>query len=81
MHPVVERIADRQPQSAMANSTRQHGNVVGAFTVRTPLPMGPVLLIDDTVDSRWTLTEVGGLLRDAGCPAVHPLAVADGGAS
>jgi ATP-dependent DNA helicase RecQ len=81
VHPAVERIADREPQSAMANSTRQHGNVVGAFEVGTPMPAGPVLLVDDTVDSRWTLTEVGALLRDAGCPAVHPLAVADGGGS
>jgi ATP-dependent DNA helicase RecQ len=81
VHPVVARVAEREPQSAMANSTRQHANVVGAFTIREPIPAGAVLLVDDTVDSRWTLTEVGALLRDAGCPAVHPLAVADGGAS
>ena len=75
------RVAERDPQTVMANSTRQHTNVVGAFEVRGPLPDGPVLLVDDTVGSRWTLTEVGALLRDAGCPAVHPLAVAAGGAS
>ncbi len=41
------------------------------------LPDGPVLLVDDTVASRWTLTTVGSLLRQAGCPAVHPFVLAD----
>ena len=30
---------------------------------------GPVLLVDDLVDSRWTLTVAGALLRQAGRPA------------
>jgi ATP-dependent DNA helicase RecQ len=37
---------------------------------------GPVLLIDDMVDSRWTLTVAGAALRDAGADAVLPLALA-----
>jgi ATP-dependent DNA helicase RecQ len=36
-----------------------------------------VLLVDDTVDTRWTLTEVAALLRDAGAEAVHPYVLAD----
>jgi ATP-dependent DNA helicase RecQ len=35
-----------------------------------------VLLVDDTVDSKWTLTVVGAALREAGCEAVHPFALA-----
>lgn len=37
---------------------------------------GPVLLIDDLIDSRWTLTIAGRLLRRAGAGEVLPLALA-----
>jgi ATP-dependent DNA helicase RecQ len=37
---------------------------------------GPVLLIDDFVDSGWTMTVVARMLRQAGAPAVLPLALA-----
>ena len=37
---------------------------------------GPVLLVDDLVDSGWTMTLAGRLLRQAGAPAVLPLALA-----
>jgi ATP-dependent DNA helicase RecQ len=36
---------------------------------------GPVLLVDDLVDSRWTVTVVGRLLRQAGADAVLPFAL------
>jgi ATP-dependent DNA helicase RecQ len=37
---------------------------------------GPVLLIDDQIDTGWTMTVGAALLRDAGAPAVLPLALA-----
>jgi ATP-dependent DNA helicase RecQ len=37
---------------------------------------GPVLLVDDVADSRWTLTVGAGLLRDAGAPGVLPFVLA-----
>lgn len=37
---------------------------------------GPVLLVDDLVDSRWSLTVAGRALRRAGAPGVLPLALA-----
>ena len=37
---------------------------------------GPVLLVDDQIDSGWTMTVAAALLRDAGAPAVLPLALA-----
>ncbi|HXM56535.1 MAG TPA: RecQ family ATP-dependent DNA helicase [Candidatus Dormibacteraeota bacterium] len=37
---------------------------------------GPVLLVDDRVDSGWTMTVAARLLREAGAPAVLPLALA-----
>jgi ATP-dependent DNA helicase RecQ len=40
---------------------------------------GPVLLIDDLADSRWTLTVAGRALRQSGAGAVLPLALAQAG--
>jgi len=37
---------------------------------------GPVLLIDDQIDTGWTMTVGAALLRDAGATAVLPLALA-----
>jgi ATP-dependent DNA helicase RecQ len=37
---------------------------------------GPVLLIDDRTDSRWTLTEAGRVLRAAGASGVLPFVLA-----
>jgi len=37
---------------------------------------GPVLLVDDLVDSRWTLTVAARTLRQAGADAVLPFALA-----
>jgi ATP-dependent DNA helicase RecQ len=39
---------------------------------------GPVLLVDDRVESGWTMTVAAKLLREAGAPAVLPLALAVG---
>ncbi|MGI3783905.1 MAG: RecQ family ATP-dependent DNA helicase [Janthinobacterium lividum] len=36
---------------------------------------GPVLLVDDTIRSRWTLTVAGALLSDIGATRVLPLAL------
>jgi len=40
------------------------------------LPSGPVLLVDDFVDSRWTLTVAARALRKAGATDVLPFALA-----
>ena len=37
---------------------------------------GPVLLVDDSADSRWTVTVAARLLREAGASAVLPFALA-----
>ena len=60
----------------MANSWRQANNLDGAFAVEGDgLLPGPVLLVDDIVDSRWSLTIVSALLRRAGAGEVFPLAL------
>lgn len=53
-------------------------NVRDAFRVQA-VRSDPVLLIDDIVDSRWTLTVIGNLLMQAGSGAVYPFALADAG--
>ena len=40
------------------------------------VPTGPVMLIDDLVDSRWTITVAARELRRAGATGVLPFALA-----
>ena len=74
--PVVEKVRDNAPQKAQQNRFHQCHNLDGAFAVEGRVPEGGVLLVDDIVDSGWTLTVVAALLRLAGCPAVWPFALA-----
>jgi ATP-dependent DNA helicase RecQ len=76
--PALLRTRDTVAQSELANSHRQLRNVAGAFTVEEGLiAPGPVLLLDDTVESRWSITECGLVLRRAGSGLVYPLVLAD----
>ena len=74
---VVVKVRDTEPQKSMQNSQQQYRNVQNAFEIRGPVPSGPVLLVDDFVDSRWSLTVVGMSLREAGAGSVLPFALAD----
>jgi ATP-dependent DNA helicase RecQ len=72
------KVRDTPQQKTMENSHQQLRNVIGAFEVDgSELLDGPVLLVDDVVDSRWSLTECARLLREAGSGPVFPLALAD----
>ena len=74
-HPVLERVTERPTQKEQRNSAHQQANVAGAFAVTGAIVDAPVLLVDDLVDSGWTMTEAGRLLRRAGTPLVHPAAL------
>ncbi len=79
-HRSLSKVEDRAEQKSMANSIQQARNVDGSLAVSTgPLPGGSVLLVDDVVDSRWTLTVAAWLLRSNGCGHVWPLALAFAG--
>lgn len=68
-------------QKDMANSQYQAQNLDGSLQLNTgKLPQGNALLVDDIVNSRWTMTIAAYLLRNAGCPAVYPFALALAGA-
>ena len=74
---VLEKTDDRPEQKTMANSTQKARNIDGSLAVRAKaLPTAPVLLVDDMVDSRWTLTVAAWLLRSSGSGEVLPLALA-----
>jgi ATP-dependent DNA helicase RecQ len=51
-------------------------NLLGAFSVEGVPPPGAVLLVDDVVDSGWTLTLAAVILRQRGSGPVHPFALA-----
>ena len=73
----IVKTETRPEQKTMANSTQQARNVDGSLGVIDQLLLaGPVLLVDDMVDSRWTLTVATWLLRTKGTGAVWPLALA-----
>ncbi len=65
-----------EPQKAKNNRFHQCRNLDGVFEVRGDIPDECVLLVDDIVDSGWTLTVVGALLRKAGCGRIYPFALA-----
>lgn len=68
----------RPAQRTMKNSSRQALNLAGAFLIdsKVDIPADPVLLVDDIVDSRWSMTVAGYLLREHGSGPVFPLALA-----
>ena len=66
----------RPPQKTMENSFFQSKNLDGAFAIDiSKVHTSPVWLIDDAVDSRWTFTIAGALLRRNGIPKVIPIAL------
>lgn len=76
-YPALVRTGDRPEQKTMANSNQQAHNVDGSLAVTDKsLPEGSVLLVDDMVDSRWTMTVAAWLLRRHGAGEVWPLALA-----
>jgi ATP-dependent DNA helicase RecQ len=76
-HAVLEKTDDRREQKTMENSSQQARNIDGSLAVGgTALPTGPVLLVDDMVDSKWTLTIAAYLLTSHGSGPVFPLALA-----
>ena len=48
----------------------------GVFEISEGIPEAAVLLVDDVIDSGWTVTVLAALLRRAGSSAVYPVALA-----
>ncbi|MHA6784597.1 RecQ family ATP-dependent DNA helicase [Pseudonocardia saturnea] len=79
--PLLGTLVPAGPRpAAHANSAQRLAAVWGAFEEPSfPLPDGPVLLVDDLIDSGWTMTVAARLLRRAGAGAVLPFALAQAG--
>lgn len=79
-HAVLTKTDNRPEQKTMANSTQQARNIDGSLALNgEPVQSGHVLLVDDMVDSRWTLTVSAWLLRKNGSGVVWPLALSQTG--
>ena len=80
-HTVLAKTEDRPEQKSMANSTQQARNIDGSLvfcTARLPR-RGPMFLVDDLVDSRWTWTVAAWVLRSHGSGEVWPVALSQAG--
>lgn len=71
------------PLRSGGNSAFRLADLWDRFTIPPELqqrldqhPGAPILLVDDTISSRWTMTVAAGLLRRAGSGPVLPLALA-----
>ena len=71
-----------RPAGRQYNSAQRLAAVWRELTVPEPVAEavarlgGPVLLVDDRVESGWTMTVAAKLVREAGAPAALPLALA-----
>ncbi|WP_206425026.1 RecQ family ATP-dependent DNA helicase [Halosimplex salinum] len=73
----LRKVGSTAPDGELKNSYQKRWDVEGVFEATKWVRPGPVLLVDDTVDTRWTLTEAGMTLRDGGSGDVYPLALAE----
>lgn len=79
-HPIIEKTEKRPEQKTMANSAQQARNMDGSLAIKAEnVPKGAVFLVDDMVDSRWTLTVAAWLLRKNGSGEVFPVALSQTG--
>ncbi|MDN5857483.1 MAG: RecQ family ATP-dependent DNA helicase [Pseudonocardia sp.] len=79
--PLLGTLEPRGPRpQSHANSAQRLAAVWPAFEpIAFDVPAGPVLLVDDVLDTGWTMTVAARSLRLAGATAVLPLALAQQG--
>lgn len=81
----LEYLGDGPRQGPGGNSAYRFADVHGSLGIpqawvdSVAQAPGPLLLVDDLADSRWSLTEAAALLRQAGAPAVLPFVLAQAG--
>ena len=73
---VIQKIRKNEPQKEQQNSYHQMRNLDGAFEIGADVHPGPVLLVDDMIDSSWTVTILAALLKRQGSGPVYPVALA-----
>ena len=75
-HDAIAKVRDNEPQKMQQNRYHQCRNLDGVFEVSANIPEAPVLLVDDIIDSGWTMAVLAALLLRAGSGPVHPVALA-----
>lgn len=75
-YDVVAKRFQNEQQKYQQNRFHQCKNLDGVFSVDPGLPEGPVFLLDDVVDSGWTMTVIAALLKKQGVSYVYPIALA-----
>lgn len=73
---IIEKTKTTRPQKELENSAYQCKNAFDGFLVKETCDKRDILLIDDMVDSKWTLTVCGYMLREKGSGLVYPFAIA-----
>lgn len=73
---IIEKIKMTKQQKELENSTFQCKNAWDSFSVSKYCDGRDILLLDDMVDSRWTLTVCAYKLREKGTGSVYPFAIA-----
>ncbi len=75
--PLLGTMTSTGKAPSAANSAHRAAALLGSLRApELPALDGPVLLVDDRVDTGWTLTVAARALRHAGAPAVLPFALA-----
>lgn len=72
----ISKVKNNPPQKSQQNRFHQCHNLDGAFAIHPEIPNTPVLLIDDIIDSGWTLAVLAALLQQAGSGIVYPATLA-----
>ncbi|MEA3327834.1 MAG: RecQ family ATP-dependent DNA helicase [Chloroflexota bacterium] len=75
-HEIFIRVSNPPEQKQMENSLFQSKNVFSSLRIKGKILSKPVLLVDDIVDSRWTLTMAGYLLQKNSSGPVYPFSLA-----
>jgi len=71
------KIGENEEQKRMKNSTQQARNVDAVFEVIAGnVRSEPLFLVDDMVDSGWTLTVAAYQLLNAGSGSIYPVTLA-----
>ena len=73
---IIKKIKTTRPQKELENSALQCHNAFTGFRVVKDCPGTDILLIDDMVDSKWTLTVCGYMLKKKGAGLIYPFAIA-----
>ena len=73
---VICKVRNNEPQKNQQNRFHQCQNLDGAFDIPEGVCPAPVLLVDDMIDSGWTVTVLSALLQRSGSGIVYPVALA-----